>query len=148
MEKAGLVRVDTAVQHEHVGRLDGCADRESLGSFDFIGAVEELGAALAVKPFTEFVGLAEVARGDVALYETHVALGLAAFLQPREVRVDVGLTTLATERALFHEVDDWHLARSLSVVVLRWLGQRLEHEPELNSTLKLHLLVLRRGHCR
>ena len=142
MEETGLVGVDAAVKHENIRGLGRCPDAELGWSFDLVGSIEKLRSTLSVESLTKLVCSAEVRCRHLVLDKTHVALGLATLGQPCEVGVDVGLAPLAPERALLTKVDLGHFARALSVIRLRRLGQRLDHEAKSNSALLLHLLVL------
>ena len=143
MEEARLVRLDARVEEEHEGRLRRLTDAEGRGWNDIVRAVEELRTALPVQSLAKLVDLAVVVSGYIILEVAQVTLGFPALGQPGEVRIDIRLASRAAERSVFAEVNEGHLARALSVVVLRRLRQWLYHEAERDSTLFLHLHVSR-----
>ena len=97
--------MDATIEHKDVCRLYRCSNTESLGSFDIIGAVEELRASLTVQSLAELIRCAKIAGWDIIFDVTHIALRLASLLQPSEVWVDIGLASLTSEGSFFTKVN-------------------------------------------
>ena len=142
MEKAGLVSVDAAVQHEDIRGHHRAPYRELGRSFDVIGAIHQFGSTISVDPPAELISSAEITRWHVCLDQTHVTLCFLTFLDPGEVWIDISLAPLAAERTFLAKIDQWNFTRTLGIVVLTGLSQRLYHQAKSDATLLLHLLIL------
>ena len=81
--------------------------------------------------------------GHDRLSQAQVAGRFPSLVRELETRIDVSLTPTAAERPVIQEVDLGNLCVAFIVIVLRGLSQGLDHDAEGDSTLSLHLLVLR-----
>ena len=118
----------------------------NLWRINVVHAVLELRPTVSIESETMLVSLTVVVPWHVRHMLAYIAGSLLALLNERKLRVDVGLAPCTAERARLIEVSIRNLVGALGVVVLRRLGQRLNHYAEFNATLILHILISRCRH--
>ena len=97
-----------------------------------------------VGPYTILINRTVVVRRDFVIKQTEVAGGFPPVLCENKVGVHVRLTSLATEGSIIHVVGKRNLCHTVIDFSLRKCRKGLHHHAEIEATLSLHVLILRR----